>query len=131
MPEPELILLVDDDEELTELVSNFLQARGFAVHSENRGDLAYAAVEAHRPRLVILDITMPGATGLEVCRVLRARHPSLPIIMMTGHASEVDEVVGLELGADDYLAKPVRPRVLLARITALLRRSSSSPPSQR
>lgn len=123
-----VIVLADDDIEVAELVVAALSIHGFVVHHVARGDLVEAAVERYAPDVVILDVMMPGATGIEVCRTLRAQRPSLPIVLLTGLDAEVDEVVGLEVGADDYLTKPVHPRVLLARLRSLLRRSRRPEP---
>ena len=119
---PTRILLVEDDVKLAELMRDFLQtAGGYAVEMEHRGDAAVERVLRERPDLVVLDIMLPGKDGLTVCRELRPRFDG-PIIMLTALGDEIDEVVGLELGADDYLAKPSSPRRLLARIKSLLRR---------
>jgi two-component system, OmpR family, response regulator RstA len=116
------ILLVEDDAKLAQLVQEFLQANGFRVDWEARGDKAVSRILAEKPELVILDLMLPGLDGLSICRAVRSQYQGR-ILMLTARHEEVDEVVGLELGADDYLAKPVRPRVLLARINALLRRA--------
>ncbi len=115
------ILLVDDDLKLTELISDFLRENGYQVDVEHRGDTAIERIIKEQPRLVVLDIMMPGADGLAVCRAVRAQY-SGPIIMLTALNDDIDEVAGLELGADDYLGKPIKPRLLLAHIRALLRR---------
>lgn len=116
------VLVVEDDAELSSLVKDYLQEQGFSVTVEPRGDRAAKLICDTTPHLVILDINLPGMDGLAVCRQVRPSYAG-PILMLTAHDTEVDEVVGLEVGADDYLAKPVRPRVLLARIRALLRRT--------
>ncbi|HPB49849.1 MAG TPA: winged helix-turn-helix domain-containing protein [Myxococcota bacterium] len=115
------ILLVEDDLRLGALVSEFLVSKGFLVDIEVRGDLAPDRIIDENPDLVILDLMLPGLDGLSICRKVRPVYPG-PIMMLTALSDEVDEVVGLEVGADDYLAKPVRPRLLLARIHNLLRR---------
>ncbi|HOD07538.1 MAG TPA: winged helix-turn-helix domain-containing protein [Myxococcota bacterium] len=115
------ILLVEDDLRLGALVSEFLVSKGFVVDIEVRGDLAPDRIIDENPDLVILDLMLPGLDGLSICRKVRPVYPG-PIMMLTALSDEVDEVVGLEVGADDYLAKPVRPRLLLARIHNLLRR---------
>jgi DNA-binding response OmpR family regulator len=122
MPEGR-ILIVEDDLGLAELVGEYLTQHGFAVESEARGDTAVDRIVAGRPDLVVLDLMLPGLDGLTVCRRVRPAYRG-PILMLTARGEETDEVVGLELGADDYLAKPVRPRVLLARVRALLRRQA-------
>ena len=130
-----LVFLVEDDEKLARLVREFLEKSGLDVAIERRGDLAVKQILDRQPDCVILDITLPGLDGLEICRLVRPAYCG-PILMLTARCDEVDEVVGLEVGADDYLTKPVRPRVLLARIKALLRRagepisrSTQGPPS--
>lgn len=120
------ILLVEDDAELAEQISEYLRKQDFLVAIEGRGDRAVERILAEQPGLVILDLMLPGKDGLGVCRQVRASY-SAPILMLTARGDEIDEVVGLEVGADDYLAKPVRPRVLLARIRALLRRPKTTP----
>lgn len=116
------ILLVEDDPKLAAVVREFLTAKGFHVAHEANGLRALQRIVDEKPDLVILDLLLPGLGGLDVCRGARPSF-SGPILMLTALGDEVDEVVGLEVGADDYLAKPVRPRLLLARINALLRRS--------
>lgn len=116
------ILLVEDDRELSAMVADFLRPHGFSVSSEARGDRAFERILEESPDLVILDVNLPGLDGLSVCRAVRPHFSGL-ILILTARGDEVDEVVGLEIGADDYLAKPVRPRVLLARLRALLRRT--------
>ncbi|HEY4369459.1 MAG TPA: response regulator [Steroidobacteraceae bacterium] len=116
-----LVVLVEDDLRLSELVRTYLEANGFRVSVENRGDRVTERVQREDPDLVILDLGLPGKDGLTVCRELRASC-SVPILMLTARNSDIDQVVGLELGADDYVIKPVEPRVLVARINALLRR---------
>ena len=120
------IVLVEDDVRLSELVRTYLQNNGFRVSVEHRGDGVREAVERERPDLVILDIGLPGRDGFAVCREIRAAH-SVPILMLTARDSDIDHVLGLELGADDYVVKPVEPRVLVARIHALLRRGRAGP----
>ena len=116
------ILLVEDDHKLSHLIKDFLETTGeFAVDIEPRGDRAPERIVGERPDLVILDVMLPGLDGLQVCRQVRERYPG-PILMLTALGDEVDEVVGLELGADDYVAKPASPRKVLARVRTLLRR---------
>ena len=116
----EPVLLVEDDARLAQLVQEYLQQHGFVVQWESRGD---SALENFREetQLVILDLMIPGVDGLGVCKSLRERYDG-PILMLTAKGSDIDQVLGLELGADDYVVKPVEPRVLLARVRALLRR---------
>ena len=115
------ILLVDDDESLNRLVHQYLQGQGFNVSIVTDGIAAVEAITRDQPDLVILDLMLPGQDGLSVCRDVRPGYNGI-ILMLTALDDDIDEVAGLETGADDYLAKPVRPRVLLARIRALLRR---------
>ncbi len=124
------ILIADDDRELCRLLTDYLQREGLeaeAVHDGNAA-LARLADPSLRPDLLILDVTMPGRDGLQTLAELRARH-GLPVIMLSARGEPVDRVVGLELGADDYIAKPCLPRELLARIRARLRQSSPSAPA--
>lgn len=116
------ILLVEDDLRLAELVSRYLESNGFSVAVASRGDEVAGTVEREPPDLVILDLGLPGEDGFTVCRQLRLMYAN-PILILTARDSDIDHVLGLELGADDYVVKPVEPRVLLARIGALLRRS--------
>jgi DNA-binding response OmpR family regulator len=116
------ILLVEDDLRLAELVSRYLESNGFSVAIASRGDEVISHIERDPPDLVILDLGLPGEDGFTVCRQLRPVYPD-PILILTARDSDIDHVLGLELGADDYVIKPVEPRVLLARIGALLRRS--------
>ncbi len=116
------ILIVDDDEALSELIRSFLTSNGFDVRVVGDGAKAVGLIEAEPPRLIVLDLMLPGIDGLSVCRQVRQYYDG-PILMLTALADDIDEVTGLEVGADDYLAKPIRPRVLLARIRALLRRA--------
>lgn len=114
------ILLVEDDTSLAQWVSEYLVEQGFDVVLCHRGDEAVQAVKKHNPDLVLLDLMLPGKDGMSVCRDLRIFYHQ-PIIMMTAKGDEIDEVLGLEVGANDYVIKPVRPRVLLARINAVMR----------
>lgn len=120
-PEPR-ILLVEDDVRTASLVAQYLRGQGFHVDIEGDGLRATHRIVDERPDLVVLDLMLPGRDGLSVCREVRPRYPG-PILMMTARGDEIDQVVGLELGADDYVAKPVGPRLLVARIRALLRRT--------
>ncbi|MGB6310030.1 MAG: response regulator [Steroidobacteraceae bacterium] len=116
------IILVEDDLRLSELVSRYLESNGFRVSVTAGGDDVVAQVLRERPDLLILDLGLPGQDGLSICKQLRPAYLN-PILILTARASDIDHVLGLELGADDYVIKPVEPRVLLARINALLRRS--------
>lgn len=121
------ILLVEDDERLASLVQTFLQQHSFDVRLVNNGLVVEATCREFQPDLVVLDLMLPGMDGFAVCRALRPWYKS-PILMLTAKQSDIDQVLGLELGADDYVIKPVEPRVLLARIHALLRRSQPASP---
>jgi len=122
--DPIHVFLVEDDQSLASLVSDYLILQGFKVSIEERGDLATNRILNEKPDIVVLDIMLPGKNGLDICRELRASS-TLPIIMLTARGDEIDQIVGLEVGADDYIAKPAQPRLLLARINALLRRIES------
>lgn len=114
------ILLIEDDERLAQLVSDYLCQHDFEVQIQNRGDTAVAEFDSGNIDLVILDLMLPGLDGLGVCKALRECFQG-PIIMLTAKGGDIDQVVGLELGASDYVVKPVEPRVLLARVRAQLR----------
>lgn len=115
------ILIVEDDLELASLIRDFLSQNQFLVEMENRGDIAAERIVKENPDFVILDVNLPGLDGFSVCRAVREKYPGV-IFMVTARGEEVDEVLGLEFGADDYMAKPVRPRALLARLRTHLRR---------
>ena len=114
------IFLVEDDHKLSEAIKNYLENHQFSVSTEEDGSLAVERILDEKPALVILDIMLPGKDGKTICRELRGQYDGL-IVMLTALDEEVDQIVGLEIGADDYIAKPVRPRFLLCRINALLR----------
>jgi two-component system response regulator RstA len=116
------ILIVEDDQRLAELTQEYLQSNGLQVDIESDGGRAAARILKEQPDLVVLDLMLPGEDGLSICRKVRGQFAG-PILMLTARTDDMDEVLGLEMGADDYVCKPVRPRVLLARIRALLRRS--------
>jgi DNA-binding response OmpR family regulator len=118
------ILIVDDDVELADMVGELLQREGWACHSVLTARDAEHALIRHRPDLVVLDVMLPDANGLELCRRWRQQWPSLPLLMLTARGDPMDRVLGLELGADDYLAKPFEARELVARVRALLRRTA-------
>ncbi len=115
------ILLVEDDERLAELTAEYLRKNDLTVLIEPRGDTAEVRILAEQPDLVILDVMLPGKDGFEVCRAVRQQYKGI-ILMLTARDEDFDQILGLEMGADDYIAKPVQPRLLLARIKALLRR---------
>lgn len=121
------ILVVDDDRELRALVVKYLGEHGFRVAQAANGREMMNAIEVGRFDLVVLDLMMPGDSGLVLCQKLRERNGP-PVIMLTAMGSEVDRVIGLEIGADDYVAKPFSPRELVARIKAVLRRAAKAPP---
>ena len=118
------LLLVDDDKELCALLSKFLTQHGYRVSIAHNGNEMASLLETSRINLVILDLMLPGEGGLTLCRRIRASS-TIPIIMLTAMADEVDRIIGLEMGADDYLAKVANPRELLARIRAVLRRAGA------
>jgi two-component system, OmpR family, alkaline phosphatase synthesis response regulator PhoP len=118
----ELILVVDDEPKIVKLTRDYLEKDGFRVISAADGPAALQMARREKPALVVLDLMLPGMDGWEVCRALR-RETDLPIIMLTARAEESDQVVGLELGADDYITKPFSPRTLVARVRAILRRA--------
>jgi two-component system, OmpR family, alkaline phosphatase synthesis response regulator PhoP len=128
----ERILVVEDEDDILELVRFNLAREGFRVEGLGSGEEALRAVRAQPPDLLILDLMLPGMDGLEVCRLLRAEAATraLPVIMLTAKGEEADVVAGLELGADDYLPKPFSPRVLLARVKAVLRRRTAAPAAE-
>ena len=116
------ILLVEDDMRLSSLVVEYLQKNDLEVETDYRGDTAVQHILDYQPDLVVLDLMLPGLDGFEVCKQVRSFYQK-PILMMTAKNEDIDQIVGLEIGADDYIIKPVQPRLLLARIHALLRRS--------
>ena len=119
----ELVLLVDDEPNIIQLQRLYLEREGFQVEAVGDGLAALQAVDRLRPALMVLDLMLPGLDGLEVCRKLRAVNNPLPILMVTARDEDIDKILGLELGADDYLAKPFNPRELVARVKAILRRA--------
>src|SRR6266498_3676479 len=122
------ILIVEDDPHILLGLEEVLKSDGFEVAACNRGDQATEAVVRHRPSLIVLDVMLPGKSGYDVCRELRGKKVTTPILMLTAKGKEIDKVVGLDLGADDYVTKPFGVRELLARIDALLRRTSQTEP---
>lgn len=121
--EPQSILIVEDDERLATLTQEYLQKNGFKVDIEPDGRSAITRIVEEQPSLVILDLMLPGADGFTVCRSVRNGYRG-PILMLTARSDDVDQILGLEIGADDYVSKPAKPRVLLARVQSLLRRST-------
>lgn len=126
------ILVVEDEPDIRKLVQYNLTQDHYKVLEAENGEQALKLIQRDKPSLVILDLMMPGMSGLEVCRTLRGKEETakLPILMLTAKAGEADRVLGLELGADDYLAKPFSPRELVARVRAILRRSNNAAPSE-
>jgi len=126
---PTRILIVEDDLDIAQLVARYLDKAGFMTELVASGREALQAIAAKAPGLVILDLMLPHVDGLEVCRIVRGNDATaaIPIIMLTARAEESDRIVGLELGADDYLAKPFSPNELVARVRALLRRAQRGP----
>ena len=122
------ILIIEDDPHILLGLEEILKSDGFDVAVCNCGDQALASVEKHHPALVILDVMLPGASGYDICRELRTRKIQTAILMLTAKGQEIDKVVGLDLGADDYVTKPFGVRELLARIHAVLRRSGNTAP---
>jgi DNA-binding response OmpR family regulator len=122
------VLVVDDDPTVSDVVRRYLERAGYRVTLAADGHQALARFAQERPDLVVLDLMLPGVDGLEVCRRLRARDEALPIVMLSARGEETDRVVGLELGADDYLAKPFSPRELVLRVQSVLRRTGPASP---
>ncbi|MBC6936144.1 MAG: DNA-binding response regulator [Chloroflexi bacterium] len=122
----ETIFLVDDEQHIIDLAKMYLEQANYTVTSTTDGQIALARILAEKPALVVLDLMLPGLDGWEVCRRVRAQS-DVPIIMLTARTEDVDRIVGLELGADDYLTKPFNPRELVARVRAILRRASPRP----
>ncbi len=118
----ELILVVDDEPNIIELAQLYLEREGFRVISASDGKEALEAVEGYHPALMVLDLMLPEIDGLEVCRTLRGNKDPVAILMLTARDEDIDKILGLELGADDYLTKPFNPRELVARVKAVLRR---------
>ena len=123
---PEKILVVDDEKDLVDLISYNLEKDGFTVVRAYDGETALKQIKVQDPHLMILDLMLPGIQGMEVCKRIRSdpKHAALPIIMLTAKGTEVDKVLGLEVGADDYVTKPFSVKELLARVRSLLRRSA-------
>jgi DNA-binding response OmpR family regulator len=120
------ILVIEDEPELVKVLRSYLEQAGFSVLTAQRGDTGLTLWEHKRPDLVLLDLNLPGMDGLDVARAIR-RNTSTPIIMLTARVEEMDELLGLELGADDYITKPFSPRLVVARVRALLRRENAVP----
>lgn len=123
---PDHVLVVDDDPEIRHLLKTYLEKNGYRVSIAAEGGGMWQALEGSRIDLIVLDLMLPGVDGMELCRTLRARS-KVPVIMLTARGDEMDRILGLEMGADDYLAKPFNPRELLARIKVILRRVRDLP----
>lgn len=123
MSNPDHILIVDDDPEIRSLLARYLKEQGFRVSVAADRRECEAAIADRNPALVVLDVMLPDGSGLDICRSLRDRRPSVPVILLTALKEDVDRIIGLELGADDYLGKPFNPRELVARMRAVLRRA--------
>src|SRR5476649_1805904 len=126
---PTRILIVEDDPDIAELVARYLDKAGFTTERAASGREALQAIALRPPELLVLDLMLPQVDGLEVCRAVRANEKTaaIPIIMLTARAEESERIVGLEMGADDYIAKPFSPNELVARVRALLRRAHRDP----
>lgn len=126
------ILVVEDEKDIRDLVRYNLEAEGFAVVEASDGEIGLSLAARERPALLVLDLMLPGLPGLEVCRLLRTKEATqrLPILILTARASEVDKILGLEMGADDYVTKPFSPRELVARVKAVLRRAYGPGPDR-
>ncbi len=122
-----LVLVVEDEAAIADVIRMYLAQGGYGVQVERDGESALTAVKAQRPAAIILDVGLPGIDGIEVCRRLRADHDWTPVLFVTARDDEVDRIVGLELGADDYITKPFSPREIVARVTGVLRRTRGVP----
>ena len=129
MSEIKKILMVDDDSRMRELLQRYLTEQGFDIKTVSDSKEMDTVLESDQFDLLVLDLMLPGEDGLAICRRLRAKNVVTPIIMLTARGDEVDRIIGLEMGADDYLPKPFNPRELLARINAVMRRHEHSPES--
>ena len=121
------VLIIEDEVELVKVLQSYIEKAGITVISAYRGDTGLSIWEQQQPDLVILDLNLPGMDGIDIAREIR-RKSNTPIIMLTARVEETDQLIGLELGADDYITKPFSPRIVVARVRALLRRVSSEPP---
>jgi DNA-binding response OmpR family regulator len=121
----ETILIIEDEPKITRLARDYLEQGGFRILSVAEGNIGLAMARREHPDLIVLDLMLPGMDGLDICRILR-RESDVPIIMLTARSEETDRLIGLELGADDYITKPFSPRELVARVRALLRRTKGT-----
>jgi DNA-binding response OmpR family regulator len=126
---PKKILLVDDEPEILEICQDYLKASGYEVATARDGAQGLSAARREKPDLIVLDFMMPEMDGLDVCQAIR-RESNVPIIMLTARVEEADKLIGLELGADDYMTKPFSPRELVARVKVVLRRASGDPTAE-
>jgi len=126
----ELILIVDDEPAILQLARIYLEREGFHVHEASDGEAALEVVNRMHPALIVLDVMLPKLDGYEVCRHLRASNNDVPILMLTARDEDIDKILGLELGADDYLTKPFNPREMVARVKAILRRGDNKTPRE-
>ena len=133
MEKTDVILIVDDDPEIRRLLVDYLERNGFNARPARDGREMWQTLDRHAIDLIVLDLMLPDADGLTLCRDLRAKTPSanLPVLMLTARGEDTDRIVGIEMGADDYLVKPFNPRELLARIKTILRRTRALPPNLR
>ena len=131
MDRTDTVLIVDDDPEIRRLLVDYLARNGFAALAVRDGREMWQALERHAVDLLVLDLMLPGSDGLTLCRDLRAKpgKPNLPVLMLTARGEDTDRIIGIEMGADDYLVKPFNPRELLARIKSILRRTRALPPN--
>ncbi|WP_151634758.1 response regulator [Noviherbaspirillum aerium] len=127
MEHPQKILIVDDDREISTLLAEYLEKNGYRAVTAGDGKAMQKALQEHRVDLIVLDLNLPGEDGLTLCRNLRS-HSAIPVIMLTARGEPVDRILGLEMGADDYVPKPFEPRELFARIRSVLRRTQALPP---
>lgn len=128
MENPQKILIVDDDREISTLLAEYLEKNGYRAVTAGDGKAMQKALQEHRIDLIVLDLNLPGEDGLTLCRNLRS-HSATPVIMLTARGEPVDRILGLEMGADDYVPKPFEPRELFARIRSVLRRTQALPPN--
>lgn len=124
MADENSLLIVEDEPKIARLMSDYLQADGFVTTALENGNDVLPWLTQHSPALILLDLMLPGKDGLTLCREIRQHHPQTAIIMVTARVEEVDRLLGLELGADDYICKPFSPREVVARVKAVLRRGS-------
>lgn len=118
----QLILIVEDEQKLAALLADYLKQAGYAVHCLYEGEVVIPWIREHRPDFMLLDLMLPGRDGMDICKELRT-FSNLPVIMITARIEEIDRLLGLEFGADDYICKPFSPREVVARVRAVLRRT--------